>query len=80
MERLSRRVESQDAKSAEQDEAMDGMGRKIRGLERLRAKDHGTMVEMYHHIVQTEALVPNPPGPPPRRWNFSPETPFNEAT
>ena len=48
--------------------AKDEQHRRIEALELGRDEDRIRMGEMDSHISDLEALIPNPPGPPPRPW------------
>ena len=55
--------------------AKDEQHTRIEALERGREEDRIRMGEMDSHISDLEALIPNPPGPPPRPWLRGTTTP-----
>jgi len=41
---------------------------RVKTLEDARVTDHERMTAMEDHLDVVEAMIPNPPGPPPRPW------------
>lgn len=59
MQRLTEVIAQQDAR--------------IAALETEREADKRRLDQMDRHIANLEALIPNPPGPPPRPWLMRPD-------
>lgn len=49
-------------------EQLDELQERVGTLEKAREDDHRRMTAMEDHLDVVEAMIPNPPGPPPRPW------------